>query len=285
MSGSTELGGALRAWRDRTTPASVGLPAGGVRRAAGLRREELSLLANLSVDYIIRLEQGRATAPSAQVLSALARALRLSDAEREHLYVLAGQSLPGPGQISQVIPAGVRRLIDQLDGAPLSVNDAAWNMILWNPLWAALLGDPTEVSERERNPVWRHFVGPRYAVRQTPDHGARFEAAMVADLRAARARYPADAGLLSLVSDLRDASAEFARQWDAGVVGDHVSNHKTVLHPVVGAMVLDCDVLTVPGSDLRIVVYTAVAGSADADRLKLLGTIGTQVLTEPRSSR
>ena len=136
MSGSTELGSALRAWRDRTAPAEVGLPSGGVRRAAGLRREELSQLASLSVDYIVRLEQGRATSPSPQVLSSLARALRLSDVEREHLYVLAGQPVPGPGHVSQVIPPGVRRLIDQLDGAPLSVNDAAWNVVLWNPLWA-----------------------------------------------------------------------------------------------------------------------------------------------------
>lgn len=284
MSGSTELGSALRAWRDRTAPAAVGLPSGGVRRAAGLRREELSQLASLSVDYIVRLEQGRAISPSPQVLSSLARALRLSDVEREHLYVLAGQPVPGPGQVSQVIPPGVRRLIDQLDGAPLSVNDAAWNLVLWNPLWAALLGDPTQLSERERNPIWRHFVGQAYSVQQSPDHGARFEAAMITDLRAARARYPADAGLLSLVEDLRSASADFARQWDAGVVGEHVSNHKTVLHPAVGPLVLDCDVLAVPGSDLRIVVYTAAAGSEDADRLRLLGTIGTQVLGPVPSS-
>ncbi|MFE2866754.1 helix-turn-helix domain-containing protein [Embleya sp. NPDC059259] len=100
MSESRELGRALHGWRDRITPATVGLPAGGVRRAAGLRREELAQLAGLSVDYITRLEQSRATSPSVQVLSAPARALRLSAAEREYLFLLAGQPVAGPGQVS-----------------------------------------------------------------------------------------------------------------------------------------------------------------------------------------
>jgi transcriptional regulator with XRE-family HTH domain len=98
VSNASELGPALRAWRDRVGPAEAGLPAGGRRRAAGLRREELSLLAGVSADYITRLEQGRATAPSPQVLIALARALRLSDAERQHLFQLAGQPMPPPGR-------------------------------------------------------------------------------------------------------------------------------------------------------------------------------------------
>jgi transcriptional regulator with XRE-family HTH domain len=105
-----ELGKTLHSWRDRVTPAEVGLPAGDARRAPGLRREELAQLAGLSVDYVVRLEQGRSTAPSVQVLNALARALRLSDAERNHLFLLAGQAEPTPGQISVHIPPGVQRL-------------------------------------------------------------------------------------------------------------------------------------------------------------------------------
>lgn len=141
---SRELGRALRGWRDRTGPVAVGLPIGGVRRAAGLRREELAQLAGLSVDYVVRLEQGRATSPSQQVLSALARALRLSVVEREHLFLLAGRQPPSPGQLSTHIPASVQRLLDQLDGTPLSVYDGAWNLVRWNPLWAALFGDASE---------------------------------------------------------------------------------------------------------------------------------------------
>src|SRR5690606_5290542 len=107
MTGTRDLGRALHAWRDRTKPAEVGVPDNGGRRAPGLRREELARLAGLSVDYVVRLEQGRSTNPSPQVLSALARALRLSTAEREHLFVLAGQAVPSAGQVSDHVPAGV----------------------------------------------------------------------------------------------------------------------------------------------------------------------------------
>ncbi|MFF3401483.1 helix-turn-helix transcriptional regulator [Streptomyces sp. NPDC002659] len=276
----SELGTALRGWRDRTAPAAVGLPVGGVRRAAGLRREELAQLANLSVDYVVRLEQGRATSPSPQVLSALARALRLSTAEREHLYLLAGQAAPGPGQLSAHIPPGVRRLLDQLDGTPLSVHDAAWNLILWNPLWAALFRDASSLRGRERNIVWRHFAGLPSRVSHTPEQEARFEAAVVADLRAATARYPTDVGLRSLIKDLRSKSTVFARLWDTGIVGVHETDTKTIHHPDVGMLTLDCDVLMAPGSDLRIVAYTAAPGSDASDRLGLLNVIGTQDLTE-----
>lgn len=253
---------------------------GGVRRAPGLRREELAQLAGLSVDYIARLEEGRATSPSSQVLTALARALRLSAAECAYLYLLAGQPAPGPGRLSAHIPPGVRRLLDQLDGSPLSVHDAAWNLILWNPLWAALFGDPSALHGRERNIVWRHFAGLPCRVSHTPEQEGRFEAAVVADLRSASARYPADADLRSLIKDLRGVSTDFAHLWDAGIVGVHESDTKTVHHPDVGPFTLDCDVLMAPGSDLRIVAYTTAPGSDTADRLRLLNVIGTQAMTE-----
>jgi transcriptional regulator with XRE-family HTH domain len=276
MGGSRELGRALRGWRDRTAPAAVGVPAGGVRRAAGLRREELAQLAGLSVDYIVRLEQGRATSPSAQVLSALSRALRLSEAEREHLFLLAGQPTPGPGTVSAHIPPSVRRLLDQLDGTALSVCDASWNLILWNSLWAALFGDASTWRGRERNVAWRLFAELPSRVSHIPEQESRFETAVVADLRAATARYPDDAGLHSLIKDLRVASTDFARLWDTGAVGVHEPHTRTIHHPDVGMLTLDCDILTAPGSDLRIVAFTAAPGSGAADRLKLLNVIGAQ---------
>ena len=279
MNADRDLGRALRGWRDRMAPSAVGLSAGGVRRAAGLRREELAQLAGLSVDYVVRLEQGRATSPSPQVLSSLARALRLSAAEREHLFLLAGHHPPGPGQLSAHIPPGVHRLLDQLNGTPLSVHDAAWNLILWNPLWSALFGDPSPQRGRERNIVWRHFAGLPDRVSHTPAQEARFEAAVVADLRAATARYPADAGLRSLIRDLRDVSTDFERLWNTGIVGVHETDTKTIDHPDVGTLTFDCDVLIAPGSDLRIVACTAAPGSDAADKLKLLDVIGTESMT------
>ncbi|MFD5870487.1 helix-turn-helix transcriptional regulator [Streptomyces sp. NPDC060322] len=277
--GPNDLGKALHGWRDRVSPATVGLPAGGVRRAAGLRREELAQLASLSVDYITRLEQGRAVSPSPPVLASLARALRLSGDERTYLYLLAGQPEPGPGHISSHVPPGLRRLLDQLNGAPLSVHDAAWNLLEWNPSWAALLGDPSALRGRERNIPWRHFTGRPGRARPTPGQRAEFEAAMVADLRAATARYPADQGLRSLVKDLREESARFAELWESGIVGVHESASKTIDHPEVGPLTLDCDVLVAPGSDLRVVAYTAAPGSEAAARLGLLDVIGTQAMT------
>jgi transcriptional regulator with XRE-family HTH domain len=278
MTDQGELGAALRGWRDRVSPAEAGLPAGRARRAPGLRREELALLAGVSADYITRLEQGRATAPSAQVLGALSRALRLTREEQDHLFRLAGQAPPRPDQINAQLTASVQRLLDQLTGVPVSVNDAGWNTIAWNALWAALIGDPSGKTGRDRNVLWRYFTGQQARVVRTAEDEARFEQSAVADLRSATARYPDDQGLRQLVADLRVASPRFATLWESRIVGTHRESHKTFDHPDVGLVTVDCDVLTVDGSDLRIVAYTAPAGSEAAEKLRLLSVIGTQVL-------
>jgi transcriptional regulator with XRE-family HTH domain len=278
----SELGLALRGWRDRLDPGTVGLPHGGHRRAAGLRREELAMLAGLSVDYVTRLEQGRAQTPSAQVLAALARALQLSDAEREHLFLLAGQRPPAGDRMPGHVTPGVQRLLAQLDGTPVGVFDAAWTLLAWNELWAALNGDPGRLRGRDRNVLWRYFTGQSSRVRQTPEQRAAFEASAVADLRSATARYPADPRLRRLVSDLRAASDEFGRVWAERAVGTHESSRKTFTHPAAGELTLDCDVLTAPSSDLRIVAYTAAPGSEAASKLRLLAVVGTQELAEHR---
>jgi transcriptional regulator with XRE-family HTH domain len=241
-----------------------------------LRREELALLAGMSADYIIRLEQGRASAPSVQVLTALARALRLTGAEREHLFVLAGQPLPGPGIMPTHLTPGLQRLLDQLSGTPVSVYDAGWTLLAWNPLWAALVGDPAGSRGRDRNVLWRHFTGADGRVSHTPDDEPRFEASAVADLRAAAARYPRDRGLRDLVAGLRAASPRFAELWDGRDVGTHERDRKTIHHPELGPVTVDCDVLTVSGSDLRVVAFTAAPGSEDADKLRLLAVLGTE---------
>ncbi|WP_405883115.1 helix-turn-helix transcriptional regulator [Streptomyces sp. NBC_01136] len=277
---STEFGRTVRRWRDRVSPEAAGLPAGGHRRAAGLRREELALLAGISVDYVTRLEQGRAANPSEQVVEALGRALRLSGTEREHLFRLAGLVPPGRGTVPAYITPSVQRLLDRLTGTPVAVYDAAWTLLLANPMHAALLGDPSGRRGNERNGVWRNLVGPGSRVRHTPEARREFEAALVADLRATASRYPADQRLRRLVAELRASSDRFAELWDSGAVGHHEASRKTVDHPQVGPLTLDCDVLSVAGSDLRIMVYTAEPGTQDAERLALLGVLGTQTLTE-----
>jgi hypothetical protein len=211
-----------------------------------------------------------------QVLTALARALRLTGAEREHLFVLAGQPEPGPGIMPGHLTPGLQRLLDQLSGTPVSVYDAGWTLLAWNPLWAALVGDPAGTRGRDRNVLWRHFTGAPGPVTHTPQDEPRFEASAVADLRAAAARYPRDAGLRDLVAGLRAASPRFAQLWDSRAVGAHERDRKTVHHPELGPVTVDCDVLTVAGSDLRVVAFTAAPGSEDADKLRLLAVLGTQ---------
>ncbi|MCF3963481.1 helix-turn-helix transcriptional regulator [Streptomyces fuscigenes] len=275
---TAEFGRTVRRWRDRVAPEAAGLPSGGHRRAAGLRREELAQLAGISVDYVTRLEQSRASSPSAQVVEALARALRLSRQERDHLFRLAGLLPPGPKTVPAFVTPSVHRLLDRLTGTPAAVYDATWTLLLANPPYAALMGDPSGLRGIERNAVWRQFVGPGSRARHTPESLRRFEAALVADLRAAAGHYPADLRLRELVDALRAGSGRFAELWESGTVGRHENARKTIDHPEAGPLALDCDVLTVAGSDLRIMVYTAEPGTEDADRLALLTVLGTQAL-------
>ena len=272
------IGSYIQAWRHRVQPVDVGLPAGLSRRTRGLRREELASLADISVDYLVRLEQGRASNPSAQVLAALSRALRLTTEERDHLYTVAGQAPPRRSAITTHVPPSVQRLIDRLADLPVAVYDPAWTIITWNPAWAGLMGDPSAVSGRDRNLIWRTFTGTSTRVRKSDAEADEFEANAVADLRRAVDIYPDDDRLRHLVDDLRQASSRFAKLWAERAVNSTGSNSKTIVHPEVGPITLDCDVLTVAGSDLRLVVYTAEPSSPDADRLRLVQVIGLQEL-------
>ncbi|MBE1875696.1 helix-turn-helix transcriptional regulator [Myceligenerans pegani] len=274
----SEFASVLRAWRDRVSPASVGLPAGAGRRARGLRREELAALAGVSVDYIVRLEQGRAANPSPQLLGALAVALRLDDAERDHLFRVAGAAPPRRGAVPRHITPGVQRVIDRLGSIPLAVFTATHEIVRWNRLWAALLGDPSEYVGIDRNFVWRHFIHGTPEVEYDDEHAEEFAADLVADLRAALGRYPHDAPLMQLISRLRAESPEFENRWSTARIAEHRSSKK-VIRTKVGRITVDCDVLAVPGSDLRVVAYTAAPGTEDAARLDLLRVTGLETFT------
>jgi transcriptional regulator with XRE-family HTH domain len=277
---SPEFGQAVRRWRDRIAPDAAGVPAGRRRRAAGLRREELAALAGISVDYLTRLEQGRATSPSAQVVEALARALRLADAERELLFRLAGLAAPGPGVVSTRITPSVQRLLDRLAHTPVAVFDAAWNLLVANQPYDALMGETTSLRGIERNAIWRNLAGPGTRAVQTEQEHADFESGIVADLRLSATRYPADRDLRRLVAELTAASPRFAQLWESSQirVPQEQSRHKTIDHPRAGLITVDCDTLIVTADDLRIMIYTAEPGTEDADRLALAIVLGTQAL-------
>lgn len=275
-----EFGRTVRRWRDRVAPEVVGLPAGRRRRATGLRREELAALAGISADYLTRLEQGRATAPSTQVVGSLANALRLADAERDLLYRLAGHAAPGPGIVPSRVAPSVQRLLDRLSHTPVVVYDATWTLVLANAPYDALMGDTTSWSGLERNAVWRNLARLPSRVVHTPHEQAEHEARLVADLRLTASRYPADRALQRLITDLAAGCLRFTDLWDAEVppAPPDPSRRKTVDHPAVGPITLDCDTLLVAHDDLRISVYTAEPGTEDADRLALAIVLGTQSL-------
>lgn len=276
-----DLGRAIRSWRDRVTPEQAGLPGGRRRRAPGLRREELAGLAGISMDYLTRLEQGRATSPSAQVVEALARALRLSDAEREVIFHLAGLTVPGPGIVPTRISPSVQRLLDRFTHTPTVVFDATWTLVTANPAYNALMGDTTRRSGLERNAAWRYLHGLPNRVRMSADERDRLAEQLVADLRAAAAHYPDDPRVSELVEAIVESSARAAELWRAGGgTTDHPpARRKVIDHPQVGPIELDCDTLIVAGDDLRIMIYTAEPGSEDASRLDLAITLGTQQFT------
>ncbi|MDF2442423.1 MAG: hypothetical protein JWR01_626, partial [Subtercola sp.] len=272
-----DLGALLRSWRDRLSPVDVGLAAGDSRRAAGLRREELAALAGLSVDYVVRLEQGRARRPSGQVAAALARALQLSEAERDHLFVVAGLLPPSPSEVPSHIPPGVQRLVARLGEVPLAVFTASWDLISWSPLWAALLGEPVPGARPGSRPnlVRSLFTGEplhegENGIVSRSGSLAHFGASLVGDLRRVHGRYPDDRGVSALVTELLAASPDFRRLWESGAVGEHQSERKVMQNAVVGEVELDCDVFSVAGSDVRIVAYTAATGSAAAAKLDFL---------------
>jgi len=272
----------VRRWRDRVSPQTVGVPVGGRRRASGLRREELAGLAGISADYLTRLEQGRATSPSAQVVESLARALRLSDSERDLLYQLAGHAAPGLDVVPSRITASVQRLLDRLANTPVAVYDATSTLIVANAPFDALMGETSTWRGIERNALWRNLVGPGTRVVHTPEEQADHEARLVADLRLTAARYPADRTLKRLVSELSAQSPRFVRLWESGDPDPRqvTSKRKIIDHPAVGRITLDCDTLIVAADELRIMVYTAEPGTEDAERLALAVVLGTQTLVE-----
>ncbi|GAA2598681.1 helix-turn-helix transcriptional regulator [Winogradskya consettensis] len=283
----TELGTTLRAWRDRLTPAAAGLPTGHARRAQGLRREELADLTGISVDYVVRLEQGRATTPSEQVVAALARALQLTTTERDHLYRLARIIPPADGRISDHIPPGVHRVITRLgDNAAVAVFAADWQLITWNRGWSALFGDPAVKPPALRNFARDTFPaqGATPALSQWPVTSCAsdtIEAAIVSDLRRATGRFPDDRRLATLIHTLTTTNKTFATLWATGAVGPHREDHKIVDHPTVGPIAVDCDVMTDGDAELKIVILTATPGTEDDTKLRLAIIAGNPVAPLP----
>jgi transcriptional regulator with XRE-family HTH domain len=265
------LGDLLRAWRGRLSPAAVGMESSGRRRTAGLRREELAQLAGVSVDYVTRLEQGRSRTPSAQVVQSLARALQLDRAETDLFHRAAGLAPPRRDAVSRHIPPGVHRLLVRMADLPMAVFAADWTLVHSTPLWRALFGAPSVLRDPEQNLVVQTFLDESVAEIATAHGGPdAFERALVADLRRTAGTLGEDADFQAFIRRLRDGSERFAAYWDEGRAAAHRSLVKTVHNRIVGDVTLDCDVVTVPDSDIKLVVYSTAEEGPDADKLDFL---------------
>ncbi|WP_405954148.1 helix-turn-helix transcriptional regulator [Streptomyces phaeochromogenes] len=273
-----ELAGFLRSRRERITPADVGLPAGPRRRTPGLRREEVAQLAFISAEYYTRLEQARGPRPSREVLAGLARALRLSDAERDHLHHLAGAPPGPPPGPSREVRQSILDLLSRLPQAAAIVTSASFEVIAWNDLAAALMEDFSAIPRRDRNLVRRVFLGPHPQGRRlygVSDADA-FARNATQRLRATAARYPDDPEVTGLVRELLAGSEEFTRLWASHDVSAEPTLCKTFQHPLVGPVTVNCDALDITDRDQQVVIYTAASGSPSEEALRLLSVIGTQ---------
>ncbi|PUB29787.1 helix-turn-helix protein [Promicromonospora sp. AC04] len=273
-----ELATFLRGRRERISPADVGLPAGPRRRTPGLRREEVAQLAFISTEYYTRLEQARGPHPSREVVGGLARALRLSDAERDHLHHLAGVPPGPPPGPPREVRQSIRDLLDRLPLSAAFVTSAVLEVIAWNNLAAALMEDFSAVPRRERNLLRRAFLGPDRQGRMLygVSDGEGFARSSTNRLRAATARYPDDPELTALLDELLAGSEEFASLWAADDVQVAPMLRKTFHHPLVGAVTVNCDALDITDRDQQVVIYTADPGSPSEEALRLLSVIGTQ---------
>ncbi|MFD6988892.1 helix-turn-helix transcriptional regulator [Streptomyces sp. NPDC059943] len=273
-----ELGAFLRTRRERLRPEDVGLPSGSRRRTPGLRREEVAVLAHISTEYYVRLEQGRAPRPSGEVLAGIAGALRLTDAESDHLHVLAGTAPSRTRLHRRDVRPSILALLDRLPQTAAFVMSTAFEVLAWNDLAAALMEDFADLAPEDRNLARRAFLGPARA--DTTLYGvsdaAEFRHHVVMELRSTLARYPSDPAVSGLVDELREGSAEFARLWERHDVQAAPMLTKTFRHPVVGEITVDCDSLTLTDRDQHLVLYSAPPGSHAAEALALLNVLGTE---------
>ncbi|WP_369172011.1 helix-turn-helix domain-containing protein [Streptomyces sp. R28] len=272
-----ELSEFLRTRRARLKPEDVGLPDfGRHRRVPGLRREELAQLAGVSVAYYTRLEQGNGRNVSAEVLDAIARALRLSDAEHAHLTHLAKPKQHKKKQVArteQVRPA-LRQLLDSIEGVPAYISGRRSDILAWNRMAAAVFGDWSELPPQERNWARLVFLRPEYRDLFVEWDQKAYD--MVSYLRMDAGCHSDDPLLSALVGELSVKSEEFRRLWATHDVKEKSYGVKHLRHPLVGGLTLNFESFRLPdGTEQSLITYHAEPGSPSAEALRLLASWGT----------
>lgn len=257
----------LRKKRDVLTPHEVGLPLTAHRRTPGLRRQEVAQLAGISIDYYVKLEQGRGASPSTQVLSALARALLLTQDERDYLFHLSGNTAPHDTGPSTTVSSSVRFLLENMPEVPAYVVDAAWNVLEWNELAEYFIGELTRMPPTDRNLArWMFRTAADHPHWSTPSSHA-FAQIVVADLRSAFHRYPHFAEINLLTAELASASSIFHDLWERKPepIPD-VQKKLTIPHR--GEFLFDCQMLRIGDTGQQLVTYCAEPGSPVRDALR-----------------
>ncbi|MFD0690911.1 helix-turn-helix transcriptional regulator [Actinomadura fibrosa] len=265
-----ELGEFLRSRRARLNPKELGLPDyGGRRRVPGLRREELAQLAGVSVDHYVRLEQGRTLHFSEAVLDAVARALRLDEVERQHLYRLARPWPEGAAEAPQQVRPGLRRLLDSTGDVPAYIVGRNTDVLAWNDLAAALITDFGALPPRERNLARLVFLDE--GMRSLYEDWRGKAGDVAAYLRLDAGRHPDDPATSALIEELSAASPEFREVWAEHHLKDKTHGRYVYLHPVVGRLDLGFETLRPPGdADQALIAHTVEAGSPSETALRLL---------------
>lgn len=262
--------------RARITPEQAGLPVyGGNRRVKGLRREEVAMLAGVSIDYYVRMERGNLSGASETVLDSLARALRLDEAERDHLFALARTAEVGPPRRRRTPPTTVRpavqQVLDAISDAPAWVRNARHDIIAMNRLGRALYAPVLADPRRPANTTRFVYLDPAAKEFFVDWDGVANDAAAM--LRLEAGRNPHDRALIELVGELSTCSEIFRDRWASHDVRFHRSGRKRLRHPVVGQLDLDFESMELPSEPgLTLVVYTAAADSPAADALKVLAS-------------
>ncbi len=264
-----QLADFLRRRRAALQPADVGLNGGPRRRTSGLRREEIASLAGMSADYYTRLEQQRGPQPSEQIIAALARALRLSQDERDHLFRLAGHTPPSRSFRSTHVSPALLRVLDNLD-VPAQVITNVGEVLVQNDGARSLMGDLTRFEGLQRSTYYRWFTDTssrdRYPAEDHELHGRVW----VANLRRQLAAAPDDEFARQLVDDLKRRSPEFAQLWERHEVNSRPHTRKRMLHPAVGELTLHCQLLSAQDDGQTLLVWTATPGTDDAEKLTLV---------------
>ena len=266
----------LRRRREALHPGDVGLPVGVRRRTQGLRREEVAALAVMSTDYYTRLEQQRGPQPSEQMLASLARALRLSRAERDYLFQVAGHNAPTAVPAATHVAPALLRVLDRLDDTPALILSSLGETLVQNRMAEALFGDKSGYTGLARSEIYRWFTDPTERLRYPEEDRDRQSRAQVANLRAAYGTMGPKSQAGDLVRALQAASPEFAALWDQHEVGKRFADHKTLIHPELGAIEVDCQVLFTEDQSQALLVLTAPPRTEAYDKLQLLGVLGQE---------